>query len=420
MPKFSYKAIAPAGNIITCDMDAAARKQVIQKLAAQDIKPLTIRLLNQTGNKNKAHTQHTVKGNQWFNNIKLIFRIRSKRKLALNFLQKLRELLASGMPLGDAVRLMSQRLNDPYIRVLCDKIWRNLSEGYTLSKSMAEMPEVFNESSIHLVEAGEATGNLTPILDKIVTHMEETTELRNRILNSLAYPLFICIIAFAVVGFFLFFLLPKIRSMLLTLGGEIQLFAKILINGSDIALKSAPIVIIIFVTLFIALIQWRKKPIGRNKTDNWLLRIPFIGKIFYYSEIFQSSSLIATLMESGINTTESLRLSEKTFNNTQLKAKFSESRQQIQEGASVAIAFNRTQFMPDLALDILTVGENTGNLVNSLREITKIYRRELTHYLQILTAVISSAALIFAFILVTIIALSIIFSVFQVSNSLSV
>ena len=324
------------------------------------------------------------------------------------------------MPLGDAVRLMSQRLNDPYIRVLCDKIWRNLSEGYTLSKSMAEMPEVFNESSIHLVEAGEATGNLTPILDKIVTHMEETTELRNRILNSLAYPLFICIIAFAVVGFFLFFLLPKIRSMLLTLGGEIQLFAKILINGSDIALKSAPIVIIIFVTLFIALIQWRKKPIGRNKTDNWLLRIPFIGKIFYYSEIFQSSSLIATLMESGINTTESLRLSEKTFNNTQLKAKFSESRQQIQEGASVAIAFNRTQFMPDLALDILTVGENTGNLVNSLREITKIYRRELTHYLQILTAVISSAALIFAFILVTIIALSIIFSVFQVSNSLSV
>ena len=420
MPKFSYKAIAPAGNIITGDMDAADRKQVIQKLAAQDIKPLTIRLLNQTGNKNKAHTQHTVKGNQWFNNIKPIFRIQSKRKLALNFLQKLRELLASGMPLGDAVRLMSQRLNDPYIRVLCDKIWRNLSEGYTLSKSMAEMPEVFNESSIHLVEAGEATGNLTPILDKIVTHMEETTELRNRILNSLAYPLFICIIAFAVVGFFLFFLLPKIRSMLLTLGGEIQLFAKILINGSDIALKSAPIVIIIFVTLFIALIQWRKKPIGRNKTDNWLLRIPFIGKIFYYSEIFQSSSLIATLMESGINTTESLRLSEKTFNNTQLKAKFSESRQQIQEGASVAIAFNRTQFMPDLALDILTVGENTGNLVNSLREITKIYRRELTHYLQILTAVISSAALIFAFILVTIIALSIIFSVFQVSNSLSV
>jgi general secretion pathway protein F len=76
--------------------------------------------------------------------------------------------------------------------------------------------------------------------------------------------------------------------------------------------------------------------------------------------------------------------------------------------------------MPDLALDILTVGENTGNLVNSLREITKIYRRELTRYLQILTAVISSAALIFAFILVTIIALSIIFSVFQVSNSLSV
>ena len=106
---------------------------------------------------------------------------------------------------------------------------------------------------------------------------------------------------------------------------------------------------------------------------------------------------MATLMESGINTTESLRLSEKVFTNTQLRAKFSESRQQIQEGTSVALAFNRTQFLPDIALDILTVGENTGNLVNSLREITKIYRRELTRYLQILTAVISSGALIFGF-----------------------
>ncbi len=420
MPTFLYKAIAPAGDTITGDMDAVDRRQVIQKLTAQDIKPLTITLLDQTGNKNQDHAPHTLKGSRWFKHFRPTFRIQSKRKLALNFMQKLSELLASGMPLGDAVRLMSQRLNDPYIKVLCDKIWRNLSEGYTLSKSMAEMPEVFNDSSVHLVEAGEATGNLTPILEKIVTHMEETAELRNRILSSLAYPVFICVIAFAVVGFFLFFLLPKIRSMLLTLGGEIQLFAKILINGSDIALKSAPLVIIVFAILLIALLQWRKKPVGREKTDNWLLRMPFIGKIFYYSEIFQSSSLMATLMESGINTTESLRLSEKTFTNTQLRAKFSESRQQIQEGASVSIAFNRTQFMPDLALDILTVGENTGNLVNSLREITKIYRRELTRYLQILTAVISSAALIFAFILVTIIALSIIFSVFQVSNSLSV
>lgn len=420
MPTFLYKAIAPAGDTITGDMDAVDRRQVIQKLSAQDIKPLTITLLDPAGKKNKKLTPNNLKSSLKLKNFRLSFGIHSKRKAALNFMQKLRELLASGMPLGDAIRLMGQRLNDPNIKVLCDRIWGNLSEGHTLSKSMAGMPEIFNESNVHLVEAGEATGNLTPILEKIVTQMEETAELRSRILNSLAYPVFICLIAFAVVGFFLFFLLPKIRSMLLALGGEMQLFAKLLINGSDLALKSAPFVIVTITILIVLLLQWRKRPVGRKKTDDWLLRIPFIGKIFYYSEIFQSSSLMATLMESGINTTESLRLSEKTFTNTRLRAKFSESRQQIQEGTSISLAFKRTQFMPDLALDILTVGESTGNLVNSLREITKIYRRELTRYLQILTAVISSGALIFAFVLVTIIALSIIFSVFQVSNSLSV
>ncbi len=420
MPTFYYRAIAPAGETITGDIDAVDRRQVIQKLTSQDIKPIAITLLDQAAKKDLSHSSSSLFRGRILKFIRPSFRFYSKQKLSLNFMQKLMELLASGMPLGDAVRLLGQRLSDPNIKVLCEKIWRNLSEGYTLSKSMAEMPDIFSESSIHLVEAGEATGNLTPILKKIVEQMEEIAELRRRILNSLAYPVFICIIAIAVVAFFLFFLLPKIRTMLETLGGELQLFAKILINGADLTLKAGPFVVFFTALLAVVILQWRKKPIGRKKTDYWLLRIPFIGTIFYYSEIFQSSSLMATLIESGINTTETLRLSEKSFSNTQLRAKFSESRQQIQEGASVASAFQHTDFMPDIALDILAVGENTGNLVNSLREITKIYRRELTRYLQILTAVISTGALIFAFLLVTIIALSIIFSVFQVSNTLTV
>ncbi len=285
---------------------------------------------------------------------------------------------------------------------------------------MAQVPEIFGESTGHLIDAGEASGNLIPVLERVVAHLEESADLRGRILNSLAYPAFICVVAFGVVLFFLFFLLPKIESMLNTLGGQMPFIARMLIGGSNFAVTIGPFLLLGLGVIIIGIFQWRRTPKGRETTDYWLLRIPFIGKIFLYSEIFQSSSLMATLMESGINTTETLRLAERTLNNTQMKAKFGICRQQVQEGVSLAGTFHETHFLPDIAIDILTVGENTGNIVNSLREITKMNRRDLTQALHILTAAISTFALIFAFLLVLAIALSIIFSVFGISNTLSI
>jgi len=151
-----------------------------------------------------------------------------------------------------------------------------------------------------------------------------------------------------------------------------------------------------------------------------LLRLPLLGKIVYYSDLFQSGNLISTLLESGINTTEVLRLTERTLKNTVLRERFRTARGQVNEGLSIAQAFKRNQFMPDLAIDILTVGENSGNLVHGMSEVTKGFRRELTKRLGLLTHLVASGALIAAFLLVALIAIGIVTSVFQVSQTLSV
>ena len=421
MPTFSYKAIGPKGQTVTGTLEASDRRHVVLKLADQNIKPIAV-----TASDSSAQTVETDESIDFFKSSRgkksaLWSRFfRSDKKLGLNFLRKLLELLSSGMPPGDAVKLLSLRLTDPQLKELADNLWKNLSEGRSLAASMAAARGAFSATAIHLVEAGEASGNLAPILEKIIDQMDETNELRSRILNSLAYPAFICVVAFGVVGFFLGFLLPKIRNMIATLGGEMQFFAKALIATSDFGLKFGPIIVVVAVLAVVALFQWRKTPKGRKVTDYWKLRLPFVGKIFLYAEIFQTSSLMATLMDSGVNTTETMRLCHKTIQNTQMQAKFNICRRQIQEGMSMAGAFQRTHFMPDLAIDILTVGENTGNIVRGFREITKIYRRELTRSLHILTAVVSSGALIFAFVLVTLIALSIILSILQISHTLSI
>ena len=166
------------------------------------------------------------------------------------------------------------------------------------------------------------------------------------------------------------------------------------------------------------IVQWRRSAPGLRLTDGWLLRIPLIGKIVFFADLFQAGSLIGTLLESGINTTETLRLSERTVQNTALRERFRLARGQINEGLSIAQAFQSNHFMPDLAIDILTVGENTGNLGQSINEVTRGFRNELTKRLTLLTQVVSSGALVGAFVLVTLIALGIVTSVFQVSRSL--
>ncbi|MFW5883561.1 MAG: type II secretion system F family protein, partial [Verrucomicrobiota bacterium] len=137
------------------------------------------------------------------------------------------------------------------------------------------------------------------------------------------------------------------------------------------------------------------------------------------NELYTVSSLIGTLTQSGINMTETLRLTERALNNTELRARFHSARTQVNEGLALANALRRHRILPDLALDILTVGENTGTLAHSLSEIAKGFREELSGRLGFLVTAVSSVALATAFALVALIAIGLITSVMQVSSSLS-
>ena len=152
-------------------------------------------------------------------------------KLGLEFLKRLNELHGSGMPVADSVKLLNLRLSDPYQKEIAGTLWRELAEGRTLSKAMRLLPQYFAESSTFVIKAGEATGNLTPILSKIIAHLEEKREIRSKVVGSMTYTVFVGLVAIGVVLFFLFFLLPQIQEMLDSLGGELNLMAKILING---------------------------------------------------------------------------------------------------------------------------------------------------------------------------------------------
>lgn len=430
MPAFAYRAALAGGSVEEGRMEAADRRAVVQRLAARGARALAVTPVSEAAAA-KARARSAAPANASprpaeANTLRApatpAGRARpsraASRRLGLDFLRKVGELLTSGLPVGDTVRLLAHRSSQPELRDLAGGIWRDLAEGRSLAAAMGGRKGAFSETHLHLVEAGEASGNLALMLDRIVKYEDEAAELRAKIQGSLTYPIVVCVVAFVVVGVFLFQLLPSIRKMLTQMGGELPLATQILVTGADSLVVVGPVALVLAAVTAFVVVGWRKGADGVEATDGLALRLPVLGPILLHAEILRTTTLLATLLESGVNTTEALRLTENTVTNRTRRNAFSAARTQIQEGVSIAGAFKAQNYLPDLAVDILTVGENTGHMGNSLKEIAKLERRELTRRLDGLVAGITTGALAFAFSLVGLIALSIVSAVFSVSQSI--
>ena len=371
MPSFNYTALDSKGQKISGEIDACDRRDAIKKLKAQELNPLKIK---DSGSKDtKISSENFGSDEPTKEKPKSLFSFGKKKsfgnqKTVLEFFRKLYQLHSNGLPVGDAIKTLSQRISDPALKALNAELWKSLSEGFSLAASMGRYPETFEPTIIHLIEAGEQTGNMLPVLENIVKLIEDRIKLRKTILSSLTYPIFISVVALGVVALFLFFLLPKIQGMLDSLGGDLSFSAKLLIWVSDFMLTKGPFVIggLFAGSIFYA--QWSKTKKGRIKADRLILKIPFLGSILRNAEICRMTNLMATLLESGVNTTETLKLTEKVVKNSLLKNRFIASRLLISDGLSISAALKRNHLLDNMDIDILSVGENTGNLVKRDRK----------------------------------------------------
>ncbi|MBT7649802.1 MAG: type II secretion system F family protein [Opitutae bacterium] len=418
MARFSYVAIDLRGKTAPGEIVANDIKEARLKIKQNGLTPIKVKASGD-GGKSKTKTKKNVSLQNKLRGGKKRSLGGKGEKIGLEFLKRLLELHSSGMPIADAVKLLNQRLSDPGQKEIAGVLWKELAEGKTLSRSMRNLPQYFSESSSFVIEAGEATGNVSPILKKVISHLEEKREIRSKVLGSMAYPVFVGLIAFGVVLFFLFFLLPQIEEMLASLGGELNLMAKVLINGSNWVLAVGPFFLLALLIASASVLQWSKTEKGGMAFDQSLLKLPLFGNIFYLSEMFQLASLLSTLIWSGIGLTENLRLCEKTIKNRYIRNKFRSARALVNEGKSLPEALRKFRLMPLMQLDILEVGERTGNLGNSMEDSSKAFRLQLTKKIKTMTTLVSGGALGFAFSLVALVAISIVSSIFQVSKSIS-
>ncbi len=409
MPRFTYTARDRSGKDVSDSLEAPNRRDALRLLAARGLQVVTA---------SEASTPATSvrKGPSGVDR-RSARRSEVTRTQRLPFLESLHDLTTSGMSAGEAVRLLSIRIKEPALRALCVSLWESLSEGAPLSRAMADFPGVFDAATINLIQAGEATGSLNDTLARLITHLNEQRELRRQLLAALAYPVFMVFVAGMVILFFLFFLLPRLQTLLTSLGGELPLSTRLLVGIAGFGLHYGVFIVLGVIFGVVAFWRWRQTEAGREATDAWLLRLPLVGKFIVAQTVLAFSQTLGVLLANGITAAEALRMTGRQIANRVHRRAFDEATGRVLEGEALSLALSRTGCFPDLVLDRLSVGENTGNVVPSLGDIGRSYQKIVTGQLNIFTKVIASAVLLMVFVLVGFIAFAIVSAVFKVSSS---
>jgi type II secretory pathway component PulF len=406
MARFEYTARNTAGATVTAAIEAPTRRDALRLLAARNLQPVRVEEMSGAGPRKREKAATPAAGAPL-----------SRKNERLPFLEALHDLTVSGLSAGEAVRLLSVRIKDPRLKALSGKLWEQIGEGVPLSRAMEGFPDTFDTGIVNLIKAGEATGSLNETLDRLIIHLKEQKEMRRQLATALAYPLLMVCVATGVILFFLFFLLPRLESLLNSLGGELPLSTQILVSISYFAIHYGIFFVIAAIFGGISFWRWRSTEAGRATTDAWLLKVPMVGPFIVAQTVLSFSQTLGVLLENGITAAEALQMTERQIENRVHRKAFSEATARVLEGEALSSALARTECFPDLVLDRLAVGENTGNVAPSLKDIGRTYQKVITDQLNFFTKVFASGVLMLVFVVVGFIAFAIVNAIFTASSA---
>ena len=397
-------------------IQAHNRKQALSLLQQRGLKPVRMDIASNLSTKTKNPL-----GGRW-----KIWPKKSPSKSstlgaesAQPFIENLLQLHSSGLPIADAIQLIATRVQNPRIKELANILRKHLTSGRSLAESMSQAPHVFDPNLIHLIEAGEATGNLAPILSNSLEHMEANRLVKNEIRSGLAYPSFICVMAIGIGLFTVTNLIPKLQALSEQMGGQTNGLTEFMLTLADFAVFELPILSALLIIAGFAFWQWRKNSSdGRLKSDQWLLRLPLAGSIVSHINLSKSFATLHLLLKNGISSIDAMRLSAYAINNQIMRLRFLEARSALQDGASFASAFKRTEVLPPRDLDLIGIGESTGSLLATLERLADLHGQALSKDFKKLTLIVSTCALGLAVSLVALLIFAIVVSLQGVSESI--
>ena len=382
MAEFTVRLGTPAGEIVTRTVEALAANEVRARLEREGFKVFAI-----TPPKGEGVASLTRSGGAGS-------RVRVKANDFLLFNQQLAALLRAGIPILQAITMLRRRATAPRLRAVLESVEESIRGGAALSQAFAAQGAMFPRIYTASILAGERSGALDEVLSRYVSYMRRSVGLRRKIRGALAYPTFLLIACLGMVVFLTTFVVPRMSDLFAGFGNNLPTITVIVLAISGWMMRNALWVVPLLAVGSIVAFIWSRTPGGRLVIDKTILRIPLAGKLVVQMSTAQASRSLATLLAGGITIVESWEIAAESITNVELRRRGSAILPLIREGRTFTESLESAAWMPELAVDMIGIGERSGSLREMLDEVATFYDAESEVRLEQLTTTLEPAILI--------------------------
>ncbi len=298
-------------------------------------------------------------------------------KVLAVFTRQFSVMIDAGLPLVQCLQILGEQQEHKAFQRIIMQVREDVESGSSLASAMKKHPQAFNELYVNMVAAGEAGGILDTILQRLSTYIEKAARLRAQVKSALIYPIAVLSIAALVVYIILWKVIPVFASLFISLGADLPLPTRIVINLSNFFGRFWWAVALAVVAIVVAIRRYYATTQGRLVIDRLLLRLPVLGPVLRKIAVARFCRTLGTLLSAGVPVLESLEITARTAGNAVIEGAILEVRKQVEEGKALADPLKATNQFPSMVVQMISVGEATGAMDTMLAKIAEFYEEEV-------------------------------------------
>jgi type II secretory pathway component PulF len=421
MPQFSYRARRRSGELVEGVLDVADRSAAVAQIERLGLFPVAVDTAK-AGTVNGI--QRTGKGVDLMAFLPPALRaqLQQKRKPKLQelatFTQQLANLIQSGMPLTVALNSMTHLESRGIPADVSRELKQEVTEGRSLSDAMARQPRVFSDLYITRVRAGEQSGSLVEVLRRMATHFQQFAEVQAKISSALIYPAMVVGMGMFLVAFFMFVMMPQFTKIFEGFNIPLPLPTRMLIGLSQFLLGYWWLLGLVIIVAIILFIRFKASEAGGRKLDEWKMKAPVIGKVINLNLFGQFARTLGTLLQNGVPVLTALKITEQVLPNRLIREAVAKTREAVTDGKTLAQPLQQSKIFPQLMVDLVRIGEETGDVPGALNNLADTYEGELAIALRLMTQLLEPVLILVMGGIVAFLLLSIFLPLFRLISAI--
>lgn len=346
-------------------------------------------------------------------------KVRIKLDDLVVFSRQLATMIDAGIPLVQALGILSEQVDNKSLQAIVVTVRQDIESGMSFCDALSKHPSVFSELFINMSRAGEASGMLDEVLDRLASYLEKTAALQRKISSSLVYPAVVMVMAFLITAVLLLKVVPTFKGIFDMLGGKLPFPTQVLIMISDIFRKFFIWVVIAGIIVAVVFKRWISTPQGRLKFDGFKLKVPVLGSLFQKVAVAKFSRTFSTLVKSGVSVLNALDIVGKTSGNKVIEQAIGQARTAVREGEPIADPLSRSKVFPPIVCRMVGVGEQTGQLEKMLSKIADFYDEQVDAAVSAMTSLIEPLVIAFLGIIIGGIVIALFLPIFKLTELIS-